>query len=184
MKRIIMHWPAGTNRVNPANLKKYHGIMQGDCTWFEGELHPEANEDTRDGKYAAHTRALNTGSIGLAMAGMFGARHSPFDPGQYPLNQKQVDAFVKKVAEYADTYNIAITRRTVLTHAEVQPTLGVRQNHKWDITWLPGWDKPRDPVEAGDALRKMIQAELDKLRPAPKSPSVPPWLQRIMRRFR
>jgi len=48
----------------------------------------------------------------------------------------------------------------VLTHAEVQPTLGVRQRGKWDITWLPGMEAPGDPIDVGDVLRAKISAAL------------------------
>lgn len=53
-----------------------------------------------------------------------------------------------------------MTRRTVLSHAEVQPTLGIRQRGKWDIAWLPGMAKPGDPVAVGDRLREQVAAAL------------------------
>lgn len=61
------------------------------------------------------------------------------------------------VAEYADTYDIEITRETVLTHAEVPITHGIAQPGKWDITWIPGMSKPGHPVKVGDKLRDMIR---------------------------
>ena len=57
-------------------------------------------------------------------------------------------------------YGVKVTPETVLTHAEVQPTLGITQRAKWDITWLPGMEKPQDPREVGDILRAKIKKEL------------------------
>lgn len=153
-----MHWTAGGHHASDLDRKHYHEIVQGDGVRVTGNLLPEANESTSDGVYAAHTRALNTGSIGLAMAAMRGARERPFHPGDAPIKAGQLHAFVQMVAEYADTYSIPITRKTVLTHAEVQPTLVVWQRGKWDIAWLPGMARPGDPVHVGDELRAMIVA--------------------------
>lgn len=161
LKRIVMHWTAGGNNANHLDRKHYHEVVEGDGKRVKGNLLPEANINTGDGNYAAHTRRLNGGSIGLAMCGMSGAQEVPFKEGAYPILHKQVSAFVEMVAEYADTYDIPITRRTVLTHAEVQPTLGVRQNGKWDITWLPGMRRPGDPIAVGDELRALIDAKME-----------------------
>lgn len=168
MDRIIMHWTAGGHRATGLDRKHYHEIVEGDGTRVLGDLLPEANLNTSDGRYAAHTRACNTGSIGLSMAAMAGAQESPFRAGGYPINTKQLDAFCEMVAEYADTYGIPITRHTVLTHAEVQPTLGIWQRGKWDITWLPGLSRPIDAIEAGDRLREMIREKMRIETPAPQ----------------
>lgn len=159
LKRIVMHWSAGGHKASELDRKHYHEIVEGDGTRVEGDKLPEANNDTSDGHYAAHTRALNTGSIGLSMAAMSGAEERPFKSGRFPITEKQLDSFCGMVAEYANTYGIDVRRDTVLTHAEVQPTLGVRQNGKWDICWLPDMSKPGDPVEVGDRLRDMVQGK-------------------------
>lgn len=158
--RIIMHWSAGGHSANSNDRKHYHEIVEGDGTRVEGDLLPEANNSTGDGNYAAHTRMFNTGSIGLSMAAMEGALENPFDAGSAPITPEQLEAFVAMVAEYADTYKIPVTRRTILSHAEVQITHGIMQLGKWDITWLPGMKRPRDPIEVGDRLREMIAAKL------------------------
>lgn len=167
MKRIIMHWTAGGHKASHLDRQHYHEIVEGDGNRVTGDLLPEANLDTSDGRYAAHTRACNTGSIGLSMAAMAGAQEHPFDHGKYPITEVQLRAFCEMVAEYADTYSIPITRQTVLTHAEVQPTLGIWQRGKWDITWLPGLSRPIDPIQAGDRLREMISGAL-RVEEAPK----------------
>ena len=119
--------------------------------------------------YAAHTRRLNTDSIGLAMCGMHGAREAPFDAGRYPLTKHQETQFVKMVAHYAKKYDIPVTRETILTHAEVQPTLGVEQRGKWDICWLPGMLNVGDPIQVGDILRLRVEAVM---KPDRKWPSI------------
>ena len=68
---------------------------------------------------------------------MLGAREAPFDAGSQRINEAQIEALAQLVANLCRRYGIPVTRATVLTHAEVQPTLGVRQRGKWDITWLP-----------------------------------------------
>lgn len=73
-------------------------------------------------------------------------------------------------AELCRQYDIPVSRTTVLTHAEVQPTLGITQRGKWDVTWLPGMSGPGAPVAVGDMLRARVVAELA---PAPQVPAPP-----------
>ncbi len=160
--RIVMHWSAGLGWVTKSDAKHYHTITSVDGKTVLTNK-PEINRDTSDGNYCAHTRALNTGSIGMAMAGMMNAEpHDPVGTSDYPLTAVQLDRFCEEVADMADTYGIPITLWTVLTHAEVQPTLGVRQRNKWDITWLPGMDKAMTdkPVSVGNHLRRLIRAAI------------------------
>lgn len=164
MKRIVMHWTAGTGKASATDKKHYHEVVEASGNRVSGDLLPEANLDTSDGKYAAHTRALNTGSVGLSMCGMKGAIERPFKAGQYPLTEVQLKEFTKMVAEYCDTYKIPVTKYTVLTHAEVEPTLKVWQRGKWDIMWLPGMVEPEDPVYVGNKIRRMVRVELRKMR--------------------
>ncbi len=158
MKRIVIHWTGGGHKANSTDRMHYHFIVEGDGTVVQGDHPVSANESVADGDYAAHTGQLNTGSIGLSFAAMAGAQESPFNLGAYPITPAQVDAMAALAAKLADDYGIEIGRKTVLTHAEVQPTLGVTQAGKWDVTWLPGMTKPGDPVEVGDRLRDRIRA--------------------------
>ena len=159
LKRIILHWSAGAASNQVDDRDHYHEIVTRDGSRVLGKYRPEANISTSDGDgYAAHTLNLNTGSIGLAMDAMRGAVERPFSPGPEPITELQLTAFVAMVAEYCRRYGIAVTRETVLTHAEVQPTLKVTQRGKWDITWLPGMTAPGAPVAVGDVLRQMIAA--------------------------
>lgn len=110
--------------------------------------------------YAAHTRGLNTGSIGVALDAMAGAIEAPFEAGPYPITPAQVDALADQVADLAETYDIPVSPYSVLTHAEVQPNLGVWQRRKCDITWLPGMAAPGPARAVGDTLRARIAAAL------------------------
>lgn len=169
MKRIILHWTAGAHSPSGLDLTHYHFIVDGKGQIHSGKFPVSANAgNLTSGQYAAHTLNLNTQSIGIAVAAMAGAKESPLNVGKAPITQVQLDAFVKLAAKLAKQYAIPVTRQTVLTHAEVQPTLGVKQKGKWDITWLPGYGK-KPPIEAGDILRNMIQHELVGLnkQPAP-----------------
>lgn len=158
MKRIICHWTAGGPAVSALDRQHYHFIIGGDGLVAEGIHKPEANARPAAGKYAAHTLNCNTGSIGVALAAMAGAVERPFSPGRAPINGTQIAALVQLCVDLCRRYGIEVTRRTVLSHAEVQPTLGIPQRGKWDIAWLPGMAAPGDPVAVGDRLRERIAA--------------------------
>ncbi len=162
LSRIILNWTAGRHTVSPTDRINYHEIIAGDGTRVPGLLPPEANlPPLQPGQYVAHARGLNTGSIGLAMAGMLHTQQRPFKRGDFPITIAQVEGLCDAVVDYALRYDIPVTRETVLTHAEVEVTLGVPQNFKWDVTWLPDMEKPGDPVEVGDRLRKMVSTALE-----------------------
>ncbi|KZL25607.1 peptidoglycan recognition protein family protein [Pseudovibrio sp. WM33] len=158
LHRIILHWTAGADGLIELERQHYHLIIDREGRTHAGALKPEANANCLDGSYAAHTRALNTGSIGVALDAMADAKHSPFEPGKYPITQVQVQALVETVADLCETYQIPVSPYSVLTHAEVQPTLGVKQRSKWDIAWLPDMALPGEPVEVGDKLRSLFTA--------------------------
>jgi N-acetyl-anhydromuramyl-L-alanine amidase AmpD len=163
LRRIVLHWSAGGNVPTSLERKHYHFCVGGDGQVVAGIHPPESNIRPVRGQYAAHTLKLNTGSIGVSMSGMAGAVERPFNPGRAPLTERQVEAFVQLVARLCRQYRIPVTRETVLSHAEVWPTLKVRQKGKWDIAWLPGMTAPADPVVVGDRLRARIQAALNAL---------------------
>lgn len=160
IKRIIWHWTAGTNSVSSLDRQHYHEIIDGRGDIYKGARTPEDNINISDGKYAAHTLNCNTGAIGLAVAGMHGARERPFSWGPYPINEVQIDKLVERTAYYCDRYGIPVSRETVLSHAEVQPTLGIKQNGKWDIMVLPGMDKAVSPLVVGDILRDKVEKRM------------------------
>ena len=173
MKRIIWHWTAGGHKANATDRRHYHIIIEGDGNVVKGNSPISANahiSNPSDGNtYAAHTRGLNTGSIGVAVAAMRGAKESPFTAGPSPITPAQVDALVRVTADLCREYGIAVTEKTVLSHAEVQPRLGVLQRAKWDIAWLPGMTRAGDPLAIGDGLRDRVRGALQAqyMTPAP-----------------
>ena len=160
MQRIIWHWSGGGHNANASDKRHYHFIIEGDGTIVAGNHPPEANariSNPKDGStYAAHTRGLNTGSIGIALAAMRGATERPFSAGPSPITEAQLDALARLTARLCTQYGIPLQRDTVLTHAEVQPTLKIAQRGKWDIRWLPGMSDVGDPVAVGDGLRDRV----------------------------
>jgi hypothetical protein len=120
---------------------------------------------------------------------MHGAKERPFSAGSYPITNVQVKAMVRLLIDLCEQYNIAVTPQTVLTHAEVQGTLGIAQSGKWDVTWLPGMDHAGHPSAVGDLLRQKIRdarrAPSDKQDTtppyAPYTRQAPDWLSAIIR---
>lgn len=173
MKRIHWHWTAGAPGINPKESDSYNFVI----TWPDGEVVPCVPVDRQipplvNGAYAAHTKGANSWAIGIAVDAMAGARERPFNAGKHPITEKQVDALVKLSHRLGKQYGIPVTPETMLSHAEVQPTLGIKQNQKWDIMWLPGMAIPGDPVAVGNKLRAMVKA-LDAQRPV-KQPAPAP----------
>ncbi len=175
MDRIIFHWTGGAH--TPSNLDKqhYHFIVDGAGNVHPGRYPVEANRKPVKGQYAAHTLNCNTGSIGVAVAAMAGAVERPFAAGSHPITPAQVDALVALSRDLGKQYGIPVTPQTMLSHAEVQPTLGIRQRGKWDIAWLPGMAKPGDPVAVGNKLRAMVAMPAAPQAPvsAPKPSAAP-----------
>lgn len=160
MKRIINHWTGGGGRAAAEDLRAYHMVTEWDGTIVMGKESVEDNIVTSDGDYAAHTLHLNTLSIGLAMCGMRDAKENPFSAGPSPISEKQFYAHCVLNAEMCRKYGIPVTRETVLTHAEVEPTLGVKQRGKWDLTRLPFRPDLRGAYPVGDYMRETIRGIL------------------------
>jgi hypothetical protein len=156
---IVMHWSAGWDAVSDDDRDHYHRITDRAGVVHAGKFSPLDNvPPLRRGAYAPHTWQMNGGAIGVCMDGMVDAVERPFDPGPEPITRVQLGSFVRDTAAVAREYRIPVSRFTLLTHAEVEPTLGVKQRQKWDITWLPGMRGPGDPVRVGGIIRDMIAA--------------------------
>ena len=108
MKRIIYHWTAGTYKPNTTDLLHYHYVIDDNGNIFDGVYSIEDNENCLDGVYAAHTGGGNTGSIGIAFAGMFGFQ-SKEKPGRYPLTAKQLEAGWELGAKLIKKYKLNIS---------------------------------------------------------------------------
>lgn len=137
MRRIHWHWTAGTNTPNSTDRKAYHLLIDGEGNWHRGVAGIELNSGGIKPGYAAHTLNANSDAIGISLCGMGGAMESPFDPGKWPITPKQIDALVEGCRALGEFYAIPVTRKTMLSHAEIQPTLGIQQRNKWDWTRLP-----------------------------------------------
>jgi hypothetical protein len=173
--RIVVHWSGGTHDVSADDRQYYHYIVSGDGRVERGLYPVRANDSTsdRDG-YAAHVRYLNTGSIGVALAGMHGSRERPYYPGAYPLTAVQWRAAVLLLVDLCEHYQIQAERRTLLTHAEVEPVLGVDQRGKWDIVVHPESGAVVAPTVVGDWMRARVAA-LVEARDAQSQPDPDPY---------
>ena len=162
MKRIICHWTAGAYNPSENDLAHYHILIDGDGKLHRGEHTIADNELTGDGDYAAHTKGLNQGSIGISVCCMANAKESPFQSGSVPMKKVQWDTMVEVAAELCKKYKIAVTPTTVLGHGEVQKNVGVLQNGKWDPMKL-SFAATLSKADVGTKLRTEVKAHLDSL---------------------
>lgn len=160
MTRIVLHWSAGAYRVSDLDKEHYHLIVDGDGAVVRGDHSIADNVNTGDDDYAAHTRGCNTGAIGVSMACMAGATEAPFRAGSFPLKEIQWKRAAEVVAHLAAFYKIPVTDKTILTHAEVQPNLGIKQAGKWDIARLPFNPALVGPKACGDNFRALVKAAM------------------------
>lgn len=164
MKRIHGHWTAGGYIPNEDyDRKAYHfiiGWVNGKATLVLGKPTIDKNSGSLKDGYSAHTKDANTDAISVSIACMGGATESPFNPGKYPMLLEQFQLFCQVMAELSIAYTIPVTRKTILTHAEVQPTLGIAQRQKWDFTRLPWRDDLRGAIPVGDYMRETISLYL------------------------
>lgn len=135
MNRIITHWTAGSYHPNYVDFEHYHFLITGEGLRVIGNYEPEDNLDCKDGKYAAGAEGGNTGTIHIALCGMYGYKSSK-DFGEFPINQKQFEEMCLLTAELCIKYGIKITPKTVLTHYEFDKNRG-KEGRKIDITCLP-----------------------------------------------
>lgn len=157
MKGIIWHWTAGTHKANAVDKKPYHIIIEGDGKLIRGDYSIKDNEPPAKADRAHHTLNCNTGYIGTSMAGMKDAKESPFSAGPYPITLVQWQTMSKVLADLCLRYGIPVTESTVLSHAEVEKTLGIKQRNKWDVARLP-FDSTLIGAKAiGDEMRKEVK---------------------------
>jgi len=160
MQRIICHWTAGAWKANSSDVAHYHIIIEDDGRLVRGSYSIKDNVNTGDGRYAAHTKSCNTGSIGVSLACMADAIENPFNAGKYPMTAKQWEILSTVVAELCNFYGIKVKPETVLSHAEVEKTLGKPQAGKWDYTRLAFDPTTVGAKECGDKLRDEVTQKL------------------------
>ena len=164
MNRVIVHWTAGNHRASGLDRRHYHILIEGDGKFVRGIPSIDKN-DARGVKpgYAAHTLNCNTGSIGVSLCCMAGAVERPFKAGTAPMTRAQWDALPAVLVDLCRRYSIAVTPRTVLSHAEVQGTLGIKQRGKWDITRLAFDLAVVGATACGDHFRSSTSSLLSSL---------------------
>lgn len=160
MKRVVIHWTAGAYAASELDRRHYHLLVQGDGTIVRGLYSIDDNVSTSDGKYAAHTRNCNTGSIGISMCCMAGTTERPFNPGACPMKEAQWDTAARAVAQLCRFYQIPVTPKTVLAHGEIELNLGIKQLGKWDPLLLP-WRTGLSKTEVAQAFRGLVEKYLE-----------------------
>jgi N-acetyl-anhydromuramyl-L-alanine amidase AmpD len=155
-KGIIAHWTGGSYTPNEIDREHYHFLIDGDAVVSNGDHTPDDNHNVDDGDYAAHTRGCNTDFIGVSIAAMAGANENPFKPGKYPIKENQFKRLISFTAELCDKYNIPVTDKTVLSHAEVEKNLGIAQKQKWDIAKLTCYPHLMTAKAVGDYYRAEV----------------------------
>ena len=150
--RIHVHWTAGGHKANATDKKAYHFLIEGDGRLVRGN-NPISTT-------TAHTRGANTGAAAVALCCMAGAVESPFNAGRAPMTRVQWDALPPVLASLCRRYGLAVSPHTVLSHAEVQGTLGKPQSGKWDITRLPFDLNVRGATAVGNLFRQRTSALL------------------------
>lgn len=160
VRGIVWHWTAGAKGFIELELKAYNFLhsVTGDTIQGESTIAEQVMYDWRRGIGASHTKSMNTGWVGQSVDAMAGsAQKNPMQWGSNPITWDGIDAMLEQSAEICNEYGIPISKWTTLTHAEVQPTLGVKQRWKWDYTVLPGDTNGfQDPVEIGNQLRQRL----------------------------
>ena len=162
MKRIIIHWTAGTYKPNATDLEHYHYLIDNNGEVVSCKHKVEDNENCDDGNYAAHTGGGNTGSIGISMCGManFKNRNSV---GDYPLTKVQCERCFKLIAELSKKYKTSINPQNVMTHYE----FGIKHPNtssagKIDIIYLPPYPDV-EQSKIGDFIRNKARWYQDKV---------------------
>lgn len=155
MKRLIIHWTAGSNTPNSVDKEHYHYLVDSEGKIYNGNYRPEDNENCSDGRYAQHTGGGNTSSIGVSMCGMYGFRSSA-NVGKYPLTKKQCEATFKLCAELCKKYGISVTTQTVMTHYEFGKSHPQTSSAgKIDIIYLPPY-----PEQTTDKIGNFIRNKI------------------------
>lgn len=169
LKRAIVHWTGGKYHPNKSDFKSYNVLIGGGGQLYPGKYSLKDNEAASDGKYSRHTNLLNSGSAGIGICSMLGAKRYT-TTGEYPVTTDQVVSLILVLADLAEhnEWN-RITRRRVLGHHEVEEVYNVKQKDvKWDVSWLPlgGLKNERGkPVALGGdhvmyAIRRAVREEL------------------------
>lgn len=158
--RCHLHWTAGQYGVSEYEKGRYNILINQEGQPVEGRFPPRAQATYAVGRAASHTLNCNSHALGLAVDAMHGAWESPFSRGEAPLTWLQVRGLVRVMSNTAMSYWLPMNKWSFPTHAEIDNLFGIRQNAKWDITWLPDMDKPAPAEIVGERIREMARAEM------------------------
>lgn len=160
VRGVVWHWTAGANGLIALEKDAYNFLHDTKGNTYDGNstIAEQVMYDWRQGIGASHTKSMNTGWIGQSIDAMAGAKQTnPITWGSHPITWEGIDAMLEHTADLHREYGFPISQWTTLSHAEVQPTLGIKQRWKWDYTVLPGDTKSRHPVEVGNVLRDRLK---------------------------
>lgn len=159
VRGVVWHWTAGANGLIEMEKEAYNFLTDTKGNIYDGNstIAEQVMYDWRKGIGASHTKSMNTGWIGISQDAMAGAKQTnPITWGSHPITWDGIDAMLEQTWDVCEEYGIPVSPWTTLSHAEVQPTLGVKQRWKWDYVVLPGDDVSRNPRHVGDELRKRM----------------------------
>lgn len=157
IKGIVVHWTAGAHVASSFDKSHYHILIEGDGGLVRGRPTIDLNSlpKVRPG-YAEHALNCNTGFIGVSLCCMAEANEQPYRPGTAPMTKAQWDVLPLVLRDLCKRYDIAVSPKTVLSHAEVQTNLGITQRGKWDITRLAFDPSIQGARAIGDRFRAAI----------------------------
>lgn len=156
MKRIILHWTAGSNYPNSTDFQHYHFLIDKEGKIYSGKYSPEDNLNCTDGKYAKHCGGGNTGSIGVAVCGMANF-NGKIESTKYPLSAIQLEKMFFFVATLCKKYAINVTPDSVMTHYEFGRAYPKTSSFgKIDITFLSSYPSIM-PDKVGDFIRNKVK---------------------------
>lgn len=161
VRGVVWHWTAGAFGFIDLEKDHYNFLhsVKGDTIQGNHTVASQVMYDWRRNIGASHTRNMNSGWIGCSVDAMTGAEQkNPMKWGTNPITWEGIDAMLEQTADLCREYDIPVSKWTTLSHAEVQPTLGIAQRQKWDYTVLPGdLSGFQDSVRVGDKLRDRMK---------------------------
>lgn len=154
---VVWHWTAGSKGIVSVERRAYNALVDEEGGVHDGEFRPESQATYAVGRAASHTLNANSHRAGISMDCMAGAKERPLNWGSHPMTENHITGMLEETGLWCRRFGIIPSKFTTLSHAEVQPTLGIKQRFKWDVTCLPGMKAVDDPVKIGDHLRERLQ---------------------------
>jgi hypothetical protein len=142
VKWITGHWSAGKWNPNHIDLADYHILVLRDGSYLIRDDFAEK---------LAHTWQRNTGNIGIAFAGCFGATTS--DLGEYAPTEEQISAMAAAVKAICEELGESVD--IFKTHAEWadEDDYGPATTcERWDLWFLRNGDPHGS---GGDEIRRL-----------------------------